>query len=1287
MPMPEIFNAELNEEDPTQPKEDIEEPKIHTLDNSGDVFSFEDLRNLEILDLESRVSRWIYGLETIARCPYEDMYSEERNSARVYNNVAYEMEQEMVFSDIRPKKMNIRTRIGNYGRTRLLAALAYHAPYTDDEHRLTGGVFNRIRFEVRDVTGRYYIVCDHLYGAEIEIPKIYPINWTPFALGKYYSHELRRHLNKPKPSLKFLGEMFKKSQRVNWGPAWEQNVLWLLNSCYDLGRKNSEQAYIIDYQTSQVMEIEKHLLSNEEFDPVRWVHRRINRHEQSKEKLLSPEEILSDLTWFLNHIRCPHVGSEEVEDEEIFVTHISIEAFGQQVEMGTYPSLQRNASARKDTSRSVPRPLVVVVNVNGHPARALIDTGSLGDFMSANLAAQLSVRKVELTNPVNVNMAVQGSCTKVNYGTRVKLTYQEINEERYFDIMNLSNYDLILGTPFLFQHKVNVCLEPPTVIKGSKESLPLAGNRVAKLASRVAAVFHESLDKVRSELKLYAEKLCIDTSNTPLPPLREINHEIPLIDPHATYHWRPSRCPEAFRPLWNAKRDAYVKTGRWVMKPARNAVPMLLIPKPRKEGEPPKLRTVVDLRERNRNTRKMSSPLPEIDGILRRVAGARYRSSIDLADAYEQIRVKPEHVERTAMTTPDGTMLSQVMQQGDCNASATFQLVMTRIFGPYIGKFLEVYLDDLIIYSETLEDHITHIKLVIDILEKEKFYLSAKKLHFLEQELRILGRVVTDEGIHMDPDKVDALAKWKTPTNRDLLRDFLGSAGHLADDIDRVRIPMGILSELTGDTVPFRWEFTHQRAFQDVKDHAARWMEKLSNFDFEIVYVPGTENILSDALSRIYSNDQRGTVRARSEYTYHDVIDNDHMPAGLVTMPVIVGLEGEAELMTIRRSERPNAGRNPKYEQDFFAPKGRKEGGSRGANPKRKQEASHGRTSSVRTRTMPPHGKRLASPNTANAARRGLSSPRSKTESRLGSRRISQYQIKEQKNGPRNKKLTLQSDSNRKARLDLKRINQYHRAQQNESRNEKLTIRIPARAPALESNSPQPDTLSNPSYSFENAKDASLEATNVGDVSTSVASARSMVDGVSKEDDKRGQTDTYAPISSEPDDGITPPSLLDVLDKGRDNVDLLDGIRGKYTQDSMFKIIITRPKEYKNFDIENGLIFLKQSGSKLPCIPNIIIDGRNVREIVISETHSLLAHLGSRKTLAYLRDHVWWKDMVRDVSAFCETCVTCKRSKPNNHAPYGLLNPLHVPTVPWEIIGMDFVGPLPESKDRNANFD
>ena len=249
---------------------------------------------------------------------------------------------------------------------------------------------------------------------------------------------------------------------------------------------------------------------------------------------------------------------------------------------------------------------------------------------------------------------------------------------------------------------------------------------------------------------------------------------------------------------------------------------MLLIPKP--GTDPVELRTVVDLRERNKNTHKLTSPLPDMEGMLRRTAGKRFRTALDLKSAYEQIRIVPEHVERSTVTTPDGNMVSQVIQIGDCNAPATYQALMNHLFSAFIGWFLDVYLDDIVIYSDTLKEHVQQVKSVLDILKREKLYLSKSKLRFIASELKILGRIVDDSGIRMDSEKVDSVLKWKVPTNRDLLRGFIGSVGYLADDIPNVRIPMGVLSSITGDTVPFRWGFTEQHAFDEVKSlvHEAR---------------------------------------------------------------------------------------------------------------------------------------------------------------------------------------------------------------------------------------------------------------------------------------------------------------------------------------------------------------------------------------------------------------------------------------------------------------------------------
>ena len=111
-------------------------------------------------------------------------------------------------------------------------------------------------------------------------------------------------------------------------------------------------------------------------------------------------------------------------------------------------------------------------------------------------------------------------------------------------------------------------------------------------------------------------------------------------------------------------------------------MPLMCIPKPNKPKDKPELRVAIDLRARNANTKKMTAPLPSIEAILMRAARCKYQSLADMNAAYEQMRVLPEHVNRTTMATLDGNMDSEVMQIGNCNAPASWQALMNHIFSP-----------------------------------------------------------------------------------------------------------------------------------------------------------------------------------------------------------------------------------------------------------------------------------------------------------------------------------------------------------------------------------------------------------------------------------------------------------------------------------------------------------------------------------------------------------------------------------------------------------------------------
>ncbi|TFK59551.1 hypothetical protein BDN72DRAFT_750697, partial [Pluteus cervinus] len=244
-------------------------------------------------------------------------------------------------------------------------------------------------------------------------------------------------------------------------------------------------------------------------------------------------------------------------------------------------AVERNAVMSKDDGKNIPKPIVITILIEGHPVNALIDSGSIGDFISSNVVEQLHLRRKELNLPIALNLAVQGSKTKVNYEVKANLQYQGIREEREFLVINCRTYDVILGTPFLWQHQVSFSLNPATIIIGNNNALSVPkGKHFLTLESASMAVEQDRVEKVRQELIEYASPLFKKAGETGLPPFRAINHEIPLIDETIRYPWRASRCPEPLLPQWIEKRETYLKTGRWRVTTSTNTVPMMFIRKP-----------------------------------------------------------------------------------------------------------------------------------------------------------------------------------------------------------------------------------------------------------------------------------------------------------------------------------------------------------------------------------------------------------------------------------------------------------------------------------------------------------------------------------------------------------------------------------------------------------------------------------------------------------------------------------------------------------------------------------
>src|SRR5579875_3017529 len=144
------------------------------------------------------------------------------------------------------------------------------------------------------------------------------------------------------------------------------------------------------------------------------------------------------------------------------------------------------------------------------------------------------------------------------------------------------------------------------------------------------------------------------------------------------------------------------------------------------------------------------------------VARRKYRSKLDMSDAFKQVQNEPEDIWKTAFVNVFGMFKSNVMTQGDCNSPATFQRVMTLIFQDIIGKYVHVYVDDIFIFSDTLEDHERHVREVFSRLRKFVFYLKSDKCELFAKSIDCLGHLIDDDGMHADKDKMSKIREWRT---------------------------------------------------------------------------------------------------------------------------------------------------------------------------------------------------------------------------------------------------------------------------------------------------------------------------------------------------------------------------------------------------------------------------------------------------------------------------------------------------------------------------------------------
>lgn len=342
-----------------------------------------------------------------------------------------------------------------------------------------------------------------------------------------------------------------------------------------------------------------------------------------------------------------------------------------------------------------------------------------------------------------------------------------------------------------------------------------------------------------------------------------LSHDIPLLD-DVPVRQRYRRIPPSDYDMVKAHINQLLDSQIIRESCSPYASPIVLVKK--KDGT---LRLCVDYRQLNAKTRKDAFPLPRIEESLDALTGARWFSTLDLASGYNQVPVTERDKAKTAFCTPFGLFEWNRMPFGLCNAPSTFQRLMQRLFGDQQCQSLLLYLDDIIVYSSTVAQHLERLGLVLGRLQREGLKAKLSKCAFFQTEVSYLGHIVSDKGVATDPGKIAAVAEWRVPNTVAELRSFLGFASYyrrFVEGFAKLAAPLHkLVAEQTASkgrpakTLAGVWTEACQASFVGLKAKLTT-APVLAYADFTLPFVLEVD-ASHGGLGAVLSQEQEGKVR------------------------------------------------------------------------------------------------------------------------------------------------------------------------------------------------------------------------------------------------------------------------------------------------------------------------------------------------------------------------------------------------------------------------------------------
>ncbi|XP_061999091.1 uncharacterized protein LOC133716395 [Rosa rugosa] len=507
-------------------------------------------------------------------------------------------------------------------------------------------------------------------------------------------------------------------------------------------------------------------------------------------------------------------------------------------------------------------------SINNKVCNLIVDNGSCENFVAKKLVEYLQLPTQPHEAPYSLGWVKKGPQVRVVESCKVPVSIgKHYKDEVMCDIIDMDACHILFGRPWQYDvdvtykgrdnvmlfmwkdHKIAmapVCQFEKSGGKKGESFLTLSSSEFEmEEAFKESEIFCPVVIKgllaaeneevvipkeVQNMLGEF-EELIADELPNELPPMRDIQHQIDLVPGASLPNLPHYRMSPKENEILREQIEDLLKKGfiRESMSPC--AVPVLLVPKKGNQW-----RMCVDSRAINKITVKYRFPIPRLEDMLDELEGSKVFTKIDLRSGYHQIRIKPGDEWKTAFKSKDGLYEWMVMPFGLSNAPSTFMRLMNQVLRPFIGSFVVVYFDDILIYSRTKEEHLVHLKQVLGALQENKLYINLKKCTFCTNKLLFLGFVVGEEGIQVDEEKVQAIREWPAPKTASEVRSFHGLATFYRRFVKNFSTITAPITECLKKG-KFQWEEEQEKSFALIKEKLCTApVLALPNFDkvFEV---------------------------------------------------------------------------------------------------------------------------------------------------------------------------------------------------------------------------------------------------------------------------------------------------------------------------------------------------------------------------------------------------------------------------------------------------------------------